>query len=80
MRKRPEAAEGLQSLKQPASDKQRGPPGERSFEEKHRKTLGRKKREHEIRPECRSVILAQSQISAAELLSSALSPDFLYLK
>lgn len=54
---RPEAAEGLQScgLKQPASDKQRGPPGERSLEEKHRKTLRQKKMKHEIRPECSSI-------------------------
>lgn len=68
---RPEAAEGLQScgLKQPASDKRRGPPGERSFEEKHREA--RRKGKHEIRPQCSSISCRQRQISAAQLYSYA---------
>lgn len=72
---RPEAAEGLQScgLKQPASDKQRGPPGERSFEEKHRKTLGQKKRKHEIRPECSS-----KSLQLGCILMPRASPNFIF--
>lgn len=48
-----EAAERLQrcGLKQPASDKQQGPPGVRGFEIK---TLSEKKRKPEMTPECSS--------------------------
>lgn len=58
---RPEAAEGLQScgLKQPASDKQRGPPGERGLEEKHRKSFSQRRMKHEIQPECSSISCEQ---------------------